>query len=166
MTIAGRLRWLWLVAAIVVADRATKLAIELYTPETFRRALIPGVAYLVHNRNPGIAFGLFADAGSKWLPILLAATSLLVIVVLGLLLTSGRIGSRLAQIGLALILGGALGNLIDRLLRGSVTDFLEVWLGSYRWPAFNVADSTISLGAVLVVLDLLLGHRHPIKENS
>ena len=126
MAAARRLRWLWLVAAVVVADRATKLAIELYTPEAFRRALIPRVAYLVHSRNPGIAFGIFADAESKWLPALLVATSVVVIGVLAWLLAAERIRGGAKRIGLELILGGALGNVIDRLLHGSVTDFLEL----------------------------------------
>lgn len=166
MAAAGRLRWLWLVAGVVVADRVTKLAIELATPESFHRALIPRVAYLVHSRNPGIAFGIFADAELKWRPALLVATSVVVIGVLAWLLTAGRVAGGTMRIGLELILGGALGNVIDRLVHGSVTDFLEIWLGSYRWPAFNVADSAISIGAALVVLDLFLGHRHPKKENS
>jgi len=165
MAAAGRLRWIWLVAAIVVADRVTKLAIELCTHESFRRTLIPRVAYLIHSRNPGIAFGIFAEAESKWLPMLLVATSVVVIGVLAWLLAAGHISGTGSRIGLELILGGAIGNVIDRVLHGSVTDFLEVWLGSYRWPAFNVADSAISIGAVLVVLDLLLGRGHRREEK-
>jgi len=73
---------------------------------------------------------------------------------------AGRAGGSLAQAGLALILGGAAGNSVDRLMHGGVTDFLEVRLGTYRWPAFNAADSAISIGAALVVIELLFGGRH------
>src|SRR5258708_6994487 len=115
---------------------------------------------LVHNQNPGIAFGVFSNSTSPWLAPLLLITSALVIVVLGWLLVSGRAGGRLAQAGLALILGGAAGNALDRLIHGGVTDFVEVRLGSYRWPAFNVADSAISIGAALVLVELLFGGGH------
>ncbi len=164
MAAATRIRWFWLSLGIVVADRATKLAIERHTPEGFHRTIIPRVIYLVHSHNPGIAFGIFAEAESKWLRALLIATSIVVIGILSWLLATARAGGLRSRVGLALILGGAAGNLIDRLLRGSVTDFFEVWLGSYHWPAFNVADSAISIGAALVVLDLLLGRRHPTGE--
>ena len=161
----SRTRWLWLSLGIVVADRASKFAIEWYTPEAFRRTIVRSFIYLVHTRNPGIAFGLLADGAAKWLPWMLSAISAAVIAVLVWLLAAGRAGGRLGQSGLALILGGAAGNLVDRLLHGTVTDFLEVWFGSYRWPAFNVADSAISIGAVLVALELLFGHRHPARER-
>ena len=79
------------------------------------------------------------------------------IAVLVWLLLTGRAGGALAQSGLALILGGAAGNALDRVIHGGVTDFLEVRLGTYVWPAFNVADSAISIGAALVLIELLFG---------
>ncbi len=158
-------RWFWLSLLIVAADRATKLAIEAYTPKSFRRVLIPDVVTLVHSHNPGIAFGLFADVGSKWFITLLIAGSAGVILLLAWLLATGRVGSRTTAAGLALILGGAAGNLIDRLMHGSVTDFFEVRLGSYHWPAFNLADSAITIGAVLAVLELLFARRHPNSQK-
>lgn len=164
MAAVTRIRWFWLALGIVVADRATKLAIERCTPERFHLTIVPRVIYLVHSRNPGIAFGMFAEAQSKWLRALLIATSVVVIGVLAWLLVAGRAGGLRSRVGLALILGGAAGNLIDRLLHGGVTDFFEVWLGSYHWPAFNIADSAISIGAALVVLELLLGPRHADSE--
>ncbi|MBI3668202.1 MAG: signal peptidase II [Acidobacteria bacterium] len=162
---AARTRWFWLSLGIVVADRATKFAIERYTPGSFRRTIVRGFIYLVHSQNPGMAFGLLAEGAAKWVPWLLSAISAVVIAVLAWLLAAGRAGGRLGQSGLALILGGAAGNLIDRLLHGGVTDFLEVWLGSYRWPAFNVADSAISIGAALVALELFFGPRRRSEEG-
>ncbi len=161
-----RARWFWLALLTLAADRATKVVIEVYIAEGFRRAIIPGVVSLVHSHNPGIAFGLLSDVESKWLTALLIASSAGVIALVIWLLVADRAGGAASQSGLALILGGATGNFIDRLLHGSVTDFFEVRLGSYRWPAFNVADSAITIGAALVVLALLLGRRHPMKEKT
>jgi signal peptidase II len=166
MTSFRRARWFWVSLLTVAADRATKVVIEAYTTEGFRRAIVPGVVSLVHSHNPGIAFGMLSDVESKWLTALLIASSAVVIALVFWLLVADRAGGAASQSGLALILGGATGNLIDRLLQGSVTDFFEVRLGSYRWPAFNVADSAITIGAAFVVLALLLGRRHPMKEKA
>jgi signal peptidase II len=119
--------------------------------------VVSDIVMLVHNQNPGIAFGVFSNSTSPWLAPLLLITSALVIVVLGWLLINGRAGGRLAQAGLALILGGAAGNALDRLIHGGVTDFVEIRLGTFSWPAFNVADSAISIGAALVVVELVFG---------
>ncbi len=166
MTGPERLRWWWISLAIIVVDRATKAAVEAYTPENFHRALVPRAVYLVHAHNPGIAFGLLSDSRSQRVAALLMFVSAAVIVLLAWLLATHRAGGWLGQTGLALILAGAAGNLMDRLLQGSVTDFFEVWLGSYHWPAFNVADSAITIGALLVILELFIGHRHPTEQKA
>ncbi len=166
MARSGGARWFWLSLLTLLADRATKLAIEAYTPEGFHRVVIPGLITLVHSHNPGIAFGLFADFGSKWLTALLIASSAGVMALLAWLLATGRAGGRHGPAGLALILGGAAGNLIDRLVHGSVTDFFEVGLRSYHWPAFNVADSAITIGAAFVVLELIFSRQHPTNEKA
>jgi signal peptidase II len=150
-------RWLWLSLGVFAADRATKVAIERYTTPFFRRPIISDIMVLVHNQNPGIAFGVFSESSSSWLSPLLLLSSGLVMTLLVWLMVSGRAGGWLAQCGLALILGGAAGNALDRLLHGGVTDFLEVRLGAYIWPAFNVADSAISIGAALVLIELFFG---------
>ncbi len=150
-------RWLWLSLAVLAADRASKAAIEACTTEDLRRAIFPGVITLVHSHNPGIAFGLLAENRSRWLAVALIASSAVVIALLVSLLLTDRAGGRSGRTGMAFILGGAAGNLLDRLLRGSVTDFLEVRIGHFHWPAFNLADSAITIGAALVVLELLLG---------
>ena len=153
-------RWLWLSLGVLAADRATKFAIERYTTLTFRRPIFSDIVVLVHNQNPGIAFGVFSDSSSRWLaPLLFASAAAMMILLVWLLLT-GRAGGWLAQSGVALILGGAAGNALDRLIHGGVTDFLEVRLGTYHWPAFNAADSAISIGAALVLIEILFGGRH------
>ncbi|MBZ5703407.1 MAG: signal peptidase II [Acidobacteriia bacterium] len=162
----ARLKWLWLTLAVVLADRATKAWFETQTPEGYRRELLRHFVYLVHSRNPGIAFGIFSGAPSPGLRIALIAGSLVVIGALAWFLVADRGSGGLSAAGLALLLGGATGNLTDRILHGAVTDFLEVWLGAYRWPAFNVADSAITIGAALVLLDAFFGDRHPAPESA
>lgn len=146
-------------AAVVCAlDRITKIVVErdlaLYETHT----VIPGFFNLVHTRNQGAAFGLFAESPSAWRTALLVVVTGAVLGAVAVLLarivagkTSGGAASRW---GLSLVLGGALGNFYDRLTQGMVTDFLEFYAGSFVWPAFNVADAAITVGAVLVGLDM------------
>ena len=150
-------RWLWLSLAVLAADRATKYAIERYTDPFFRHSVVSNIVVLIHSQNPGIAFSIFSDSRSSWLAPVLIASSLLVMVVLVWMIVTGRAGGKLAQCGLALILGGAAGNALDRVIHGGVTDFLEVRLWKYIWPAFNAADSAITIGAILVLYELLIG---------
>jgi signal peptidase II len=159
MTLPSRLRWLWLTLAVVLADRASKAWFESQTPEGWRRELIHHFVYLVHSRNPGIAFGVFADVASPWVRLTLVAVSIAVIAALAWLFVAGHSGGSLTAAGLALLLGGATGNVTDRIIHGAVTDFFEVWFGSYHYPAFNVADSAIAIGAAFILLDVLFGHR-------
>jgi len=159
MTPSSRLRWLWLTLAMVFLDRGTKAWVESQTSEGWRRELIHNFIYLVHSRNPGIAFGFLSDSASMGTRIFLIAGSLAIICVLAWMLIGGRSGGALAAAGLALLLGGAAGNVTDRIFYGAVTDFFEVWFGTYRYPAFNVADSAITIGAVLILLEVLFPSR-------
>lgn len=155
MTFPSRLRWLLLTLFIVVADRATKALIESRTAEGWHHELIRNFIYLVHSKNPGIAFSIFANSQSHLLRFSLIALSLLFICALSWLLLTSKSATWLSLAGLSLLIGGAAGNLTDRVLHGAVTDFFEVWFGSYRYPAFNVADSAITIGAILILLDVL-----------
>ncbi len=152
-------RWLWVSLAVLAADRATKYAIERTSP-IFRHSIISDIVVLVHSQNPGIAFSMFSESKSPWLTPLLVASSLVVMGLLVWMIVSGRAGGAVAQCGLALILGGAAGNALDRVLHGGVTDFMEVRLWKYIWPAFNVADSAITIGAVFVLFELLFRGAH------
>src|SRR6266849_8103475 len=160
MNLPSRLRFLWLTLAVVLLDRATKAWFESQTNEGWRHEVIHHIIYLARASNPGIAFSFFADSTSPWMRVILITGSLAVIAVLAWLLVAGHSGSRLTAAGLALLLGGATGNVTDRILHGAVTDFFEVWFGAYRYPAFNVADSAITIGAVLVLVDVLFGSKH------
>ena len=159
MTVPTRLRWLWLTLAVVGLDRATKAWFESQTTEGWRHEVIHHFIYLVRASNPGMAFSFFADSTSPWTRIILIAGSLIVIAVLAWLLVAGHFGGRFTAAGLALLLGGATGNVTDRILHGAVTDFFEVWFGSYHYPAFNVADSAITIGAILILLEVLFPPR-------
>jgi signal peptidase II len=143
---------------VLAADRAAKYAIERTSP-FFRRSILSDIIVLVHSQNPGIAFSMFSESKSSWLTPLLVASSVVVMILLVWMIVTGRAGGAMAQCGLALILGGAVGNALDRVMHGSVTDFLEVRLWTYIWPAFNVADSAITVGAILVLYELLFGAR-------
>ena len=166
MNLPSRLRFLWLTLAVVLLDRATKAWFESQTSEGWRHEVIHHFIYLVRASNPGIAFSFFADSTSPWTRVILITGALMVIAVLAWLLVAGHSGSRLTAAGLAFLLGGATGNVTDRILHGAVTDFFEVWFGSYHYPAFNVADSAITIGAALIVLDVLFGPRHAPPEAS
>lgn len=147
-------RWLWVSAVVLALDRATKYAIERYTGPFFRHSIISNVVVLVHNQNPGIAFGVFSNSSSPWLAPVLLITAVAVMALLVWMIVTNRAGGALAECSLALILGGAAGNALDRVIHSGVTDFLEVRLGSYVWPAFNAADSAITIGALLLFYDL------------
>jgi signal peptidase II len=159
-------RWLWLTLAVVAADRATKYGVEQYTAPGYRRTLIPHFADLVHSVNAGIAFGLFSGSDLKWVSFLLVTASTVVILLLVWLLAAGLAGRTESQAGIALIAGGAAGNLLDRLLNGGVTDFLELYAGKFRWPAFNVADSAITIGALLIILELFRGEKDARRAHA
>jgi signal peptidase II len=159
MTLPSRLRWLWLTLAVVLLDRATKAWFETQTAEGWRHEVVRHFIYLVHASNPGIAFSFFADSASHWTRIILIAGSTIVIGALAWFLVAGASGGAMTAAGLALLLGGATGNVTDRILHGAVTDFFEVWFGTYHYPAFNVADSAITIGAALLILDVFFGHK-------
>jgi signal peptidase II len=150
-----------LAAAVFALDRATKIFIKHHFVAWDTFTVIPGFFNIVHTENPGAAFSLLASAPESWRRLLLVVlTSAALAVIAGLLwrVCAQLPLNRSLSTGLALILGGAFGNLYDRAVHGTVTDFLELYYGSFSWPAFNVADSTITVGACLVVLDMLRSH--------
>ena len=145
-----------LIAGLVVAlDRVTKRLIARDIPLHETKKIVGGFFYLTHAENTGAAFSLFADSPSHWKIAMLVMFSVVALVVVSSLLWRASHTMTSTGIGLALILGGALGNLWDRLLSGRVVDFLLFYIGSYPWPAFNVADSAIVCGAGLLVFEIL-----------
>jgi signal peptidase II len=162
----SRLRWTWFALGAFAADRATKYAVERLTSLEYYRVIIPNFFSLVHAQNPGLAFGVFADSPSARMTALLSISTLVVCVLLAWLLFSGRAGGGISRTGVALILGGALGNLFDRVMYSTVTDFLYFKIGHYSWPAFNVADSAITVGAILVAVELVFLPRHEASPEE
>jgi signal peptidase II len=160
----SRTRWIWVTLFALALDRATKYAVEVRTPLGYRRVLIQHFFTFVHASNPGLAFGIFADSPSRRLTAMLSIGTLIICALLVWLLVSGRAGGPAGPVGVALILGGATGNLIDRLLYSRVTDFLDFQFGNYHWPAFNVADSVIMIGAVILAIELMFLHKHTSSE--
>ncbi len=145
------------VAVVVfLGDQATKAMVESSIPEHSVIPILPRVLNLTHVKNAGAAFGLFSDSPAPW------KTALLILVSGALLLTVVVIvwkNRRLhweAGVGLALVLGGAFSNLIDRIRAGGVVDFVDVYFRTYHWPAFNLADSAIVVGAGLLILQAIL----------
>jgi signal peptidase II len=148
---------------VLIADRATKLWIQANFTLYDTRVVIPGLLDIVHSENPGMAFGLLAGHDSPWRGFVLVGVSLAILVVLARLLWHSA--GRRQQAALALVMGGATGNLYDRVARGAVTDFIDVHVGVYHWPTFNVADSAITAGALLLAADLWL-HRKPRQRGA
>jgi signal peptidase II len=165
MILPRRLRWLWLTLAVVFLDRATKAWIESRPEDYFPHPVIAYVVNLVYARNPGIAFSFLANYPAFTVRVLLIAVSLIIIAFIAWMLVTNRSGGALQAAGLALLLAGATGNVTDRILHGAVTDFLEVSLRFvplhifHPWPAFNVSDSAITVGAFLIILEILFGRQ-------
>ena len=168
MTAASRSMWPFgvLAAFVFAADQVTKHAVEKYTASGSLHVLIPGFLNLVHTSNRGVAFGMFSDSEMPWRAPVLVAFSIGVMSLIVWLLATARAGGRFGQYGMTLILGGAAGNLFDRITRRSVTDFIDFHVRNYHWYTFNLADSAIVVGAAVVVVELLRDSRHPTHERS
>lgn len=159
----SRRRWFpFLLALIIIgADRWSKLTVKHSMTAFDSIPLVPGWLRLIHTENPGAAFGILAE-GNHWLRsgILIGVSGLVLVFVISAL-WSGRSGFRspLSRVALGLVLGGAAGNLYDRIVHGTVTDFIEVYHGGWSFPAFNVADSAITIGAMLLIVELIQPRR-------
>jgi len=149
-------------ASIVFAlDRLTKRIIESRMSVFDTHTVIPGFFDIVHAQNRGAAFSMFADSTSPWRPFLLIGLSLAALILVAGILRKASAMDKSTAIGLSLILGGALGNVFDRIVSGAVTDFLDFYIGALHWPAFNVADSAIVIGSGLLLLSLLRPKQQP-----
>ena len=148
-------KYFFLIAAIVVLmDRLAKWAVATNIPLHDSVVVIPGFFHLTHVQNTGAAFGLFAESSAQWKVGALVSFSVIALVIVSALLRKNS-QCLSTTIGLSLILGGATGNLWDRMVSGHVVDFLDFYVGSYHWPAFNVADSAIVIGAILLVSEIV-----------
>lgn len=157
---ASALRWLWLSALIIVLDQITKVIANTYMALYETIELAPFIN-LTLAYNEGAAFSFLSDAGGwqRWFFAVLAVTVSAVLVVWLRRLPPSE---KFVAVALALILGGAIGNVIDRVYLGYVIDFIDVYYGRAHWPAFNVADSAISIGAVMLIWDALRGKKSAV----
>ncbi len=160
------LRWIHLIVAIgaILLDRVTKNLIENLLPTGRTITVIPGFFQITHVHNRGAAFGLFSESTSEWRSVLLIGFSSLALAIIAYLLWKSDHALPTTADGLSLILGGAIGNLWDRVVHGQVTDFLHFYVGSYVWPDFNVADSCIVIGAVMLMVEIVFA-KPPAKER-
>jgi signal peptidase II len=166
--VAARRTFFLLALAILVLDQVSKVAADAFLRFRGPVDIIPGAFSLWYSRNRGGLFGYFSSLEDPWRSLLLTVFPLLAIASIAVFLATTRDSDRATLTGLALILGGATGNLVDRILRGEVIDFLDVYVsspgmaerlverfGTAHWPTFNLADSAIVIGASLLILDVL-----------
>jgi len=161
--LAGKAPYLLLALAVLALDQWTKWLVELHLPLSAVEPVFPGFN-LTHVRNTGVAFGLFAEPGGTSWPLALLGLAALTAVAVYFVLAPRR--HRLLLTALGLILGGAVGNLLDRLASGAVTDFIDLYVGDFHWYFFNAADSAITVGIALMAFESLRPHRHGEGEEA
>jgi signal peptidase II len=140
---------------IVLLDRWTKRLVAARIAMYTHIQIIPGFFRLTHTENTGAAFSLFADSPSHWKTVLLIGFSFIAMVIVSVLLWKQTHALTMTGVALACILGGAVGNLWDRVASGRVVDFLLFYVKQHQWPVFNLADSAIVIGAGLLVIEIL-----------
>jgi signal peptidase II len=159
------MRFYTVALGVILLDQASKLLIQATIPLGHGIPVIPGIFAIVHVLNPGAAFGLLAGRSASFRNPFFIGISLLAVGFIIFYRHRELRGDSLASFALSLILGGAIGNLVDRLRIGMVIDFLDVHYHQYHWPAFNVADSCITIGVSLMMLELILGERRARRST-
>jgi signal peptidase II len=166
--ILGRVVALAVAIIIFVADRLTKVMVQHSLNSFDDTPVIPGLLRLTHVENPGAAFGFFSEGNPILRSIVLHGVTFVVIcfVAVALWQSRGAYTALRSRFALGLILGGAMGNFLDRVTRGTVTDFIEVFHGSWTFPAFNIADSAITIGGALLVIEMIWPHPSSPKRTT
>jgi signal peptidase II len=160
---SARLTHFALALIVVLVDRWTKRLVAARIPLYNHVQIIPGFFRLTHTENTGAAFSLFADSPAHWKTGLLIGFSVIAMLIVSVLLWKQARALTVTGIALSLILGGAVGNLWDRAASGRVVDFLLFYIKQYQWPVFNLADSSIVVGASLLVMEILF---HKSSDES
>tara|TARA_B100000378_G_scaffold164026_1_gene132099 strand:+ start:72 stop:584 length:513 start_codon:yes stop_codon:yes gene_type:complete len=146
---------------LIVVDQYTKFMVTLHIPLNYSVEVMEGLFNLTHIRNSGVAFGLFADQQFEYKALMFIAISAIAILAILVIFHQNPKEKKLVQAGLILIFSGAIGNLIDRTLHGEVIDFFDFVVNGHHFPAFNIADSCITIGVALMVADLFSGKSPP-----
>jgi signal peptidase II len=144
----------------VVLDQSTKAAVRAFLPLYDSVQVIPGFVDFTYVRNTGAAFGILNAADVPFKPAIMTVIALTALVAISVYAMKASSQDPLGQVGLALVMGGAVGNLIDRVTTGYVVDFVDVYWGDWHFWAFNVADAAITVGACFLILDMMLADRH------
>jgi signal peptidase II len=153
----------WMPAVVVVFDQLTKAIVRARLPEHTSIPVVRGFVDFTHVRNSGAAFGILNAADFPFKTVVIAVIATAALIAVGLYSASLARQKLVARVGLALIIGGAAGNLLDRLIAGSVVDFVDVYWRTYHFWAFNVADSAITIGVGIMILDMIGTGRHVSK---
>ena len=161
-----RAPYVLIAAAVVVLDQLTKRAVQRAIPLHESRSVIDGLLSLTHGRNPGIAFGVLSEGGLPFQAVALTVLGLVAVVALSIYAFKVPATQQLRLTALALVVGGAIGNLLDRIRYGSVVDFIHVYWGPHQWPDFNVADSAITTAVVLLLVEGFVSPRGPDRRQD
>jgi signal peptidase II len=153
------MRYLIFLALVLGLDIATKYIVQGYMLIYQTIPIIPGLLNFTYVENPGAAFGVLANLNPPWRELLFVSVSLIALVIVIILFFKCSPEEKWSKAALILILAGALGNLIDRVRLGVVVDFIDVYWQNYHWPAFNIADSAISIGVGMLIIDLFFKQR-------
>jgi signal peptidase II len=154
-------KYLWTtltIGAVFILDQWTKYLIETHVRLYSTITVIPGFFNITYVRNRGAAFGILSDTHGNWRSVFFVTVTIVAIAVIARLIWKTH--ERLLLIAFALIAGGAIGNLIDRIRYGEVVDFIQWYVKSYYWPSFNIADSAITAGVGLLIIEMLLKKPH------
>ena len=151
---------------LIILDQYTKMWVNTHIPKHHSIMVLDNFFALTHIRNPGVAFGLGADWSSQYKTYMFIGFSVIAIIAILIFFHQTPPGNKIVRVGLILIFSGAIGNMIDRILYQEVIDFLDLFVGGYHWPAFNIADSCITIGVFLMFVDLILAGKAPQVEGS
>ncbi len=151
---------------LIILDQYTKMWVNAHIPKHRYIMVIDNFFAITHIRNPGVAFGLFAEGPSELKTYLFIGFSVIAIVAILIFFHQTPQENKIVRVALILIFSGAIGNLIDRVLYQEVIDFLDFFYGSYHWPAFNIADSCITIGVLLMFMDLIRIGKIPRSGDS
>jgi signal peptidase II len=153
-----------IIGLVLILDQATKYLVEKHVRLYETITVVPGFFNLTHVRNRGAAFGILADVPGIWRSLFFISVAVIAVAVIGYLIRTAK--ERVHIIAFSLIAGGAVGNLVDRVRYSEVVDFIQWYVKDYYWPSFNIADSAISIGVVLLFVDMLFTKKREESSKS